>query len=60
MSRRYDIPGSSDIRTVTVLVHYGGNDICPSQYEVRAKVKQHYLEGFGASHVEVPVARAWK
>ena len=38
-------------------VHYGGGDTCPSQHDVRKRVRAHYEEDFGAEHVELPAIR---
>ena len=38
-------------------VHYSGGDTCPSQHDVRRRVRAHYEEDFGAEHVELPAIR---
>ena len=46
--------------TASVLVHYGAGDTCPSQRDVRARIRAHYTDDFDAAHVELPVVRTYK
>ena len=51
---------SSNVTTASVLVHYGAGDTCPSQSDVRARIRAHYTDDFNASHVELPVVKTYK
>ena len=55
----YSANASSTTTTASVLVHYGGRDACPSQRDVRRRVRAHYEDDFGAEHVELPAVRTY-
>ena len=49
--------GSKTTTTASVLVHYSGGDTCPSQHDVKERIRAHYKDDFGAEHVELPAVR---